>query len=257
MTQVHPSAVVDSKARLGADVEIGPYSVIGPGVEIRRGTRVMAHAVIDGHTTLGEECCIFPFASIGTRSQDLKYTGGKTFVSVGDRTTLREYVTVNAGTSEGETTRIGNDCLIMAYAHVAHTCNVGHEVIMANCATLGGHIVVEDQAILGGLSAVHQFVRVGRMCMVGGCTKVTQDCTPFMIVDGRPARVPGPNRIGLQRRGVSDDARRTLKQAYRLLYRTGLSTRQALERIEADLNPCDELRHLCAFIRESRRGIVR
>lgn len=248
---------MDPKAELDEDVEIGPYSVVGPGVKLGSGTRVMAHVVLDGFTSIGRECCIYPFASIGTRSQDLKYRGGDTFVRIGDRTTIREYVTVNSGTDPGETTEVGHDCLVMAYAHIAHTCVIGNEVIMANCATLGGHIVVEDQAILGGLSAVHQFVRIGRLCMVGGCTKVTQDCPPFMLVDGRPARVRGPNRVGMQRRGIDDAVRTRLKSAYRLLYRSGLSTRQALATIEAEIDPCDEIRHLCEFVRTSRRGIVR
>ena len=257
MTTVHPTAIVDPHAALGEGVEIGAYAVVGADVQVGDGTCIKPHAVLDGMTTVGAACTVFPVASVGSRSQDLKFRGDATHVRIGDRTTIREFVTVNAGTSEGECTSIGSDCLIMAYAHVAHTCAVGNEVIMANCATLGGHIVIEDQAIIGGLSAVHQFCRIGRMAMVGGCTKITKDCPPYCLADGHPARVHGINRVGLQRRGVAPDARTTLKQAYRLLYRSGLSTRQALDRIGATLDPCPELAHLVAFIQQSKRGITK
>jgi UDP-N-acetylglucosamine acyltransferase len=257
VTQVHPTAIVDPRAELGEGAEVGAYAVVGADVRIGAGSRVMPHAVLDGVTTLGSRCTVFPFASVGSRSQDLKFRGACTRVEIGDGTTIREFVTVNAGTSEGESTTIGRNCLIMAYAHVAHTCTVGDDVIMANCATLGGHIVVEDQAIIGGLSAVHQFCRIGRLAMVGGCTKVTKDCPPFLLVDGHPASVHGINRVGLERRGFSPETRRTLKQAYRLLCRARLSTRQALARIEETLQPCPELDHLLAFIRQSKRGVIK
>lgn len=257
MTAVHPTAVVAEGAELGADVEIGPYSVIGPNVSIGDGTRVVAHAVVDGFTKLGSECTVFPFACVGMQTQDLKYKGGKTFVEIGDRTTLREYVTVNSGTNEGEITKIGSDCHIMAYSHIAHACRVGDQVIMANCATLAGEVEVEDQAILGGLSAVHQFVRVGRLCMTGGCTKVTQDCPPFMIVDGNPASVRGVNVVGLERRGVAPEARKLLKQVYRILYRDGLSTSQAVEKIRSEVIGSPEVDHVVSFIEKSERGIIK
>ena len=257
MTSVHPTAVVADGAELGADVEIGPYSVVGPNCSIGDGTRLMSHVVLDGFTKIGRECAVFPFACIGTRTQDLKFKGGKTFVEIGDRTTLREYVTVNSGTNEGEVTSIGSDCHIMAYSHVAHACRVGNEVIMANCATLAGEIEVEDQAILGGLSAVHQFVRIGRLCMIGGCTKITQDCPPFMIVDGNPASVRGVNVVGLERRNVDPEARKLLKQVYRLLYREGLSTSQAVEKIRAEVPGSPEVNHMVLFIENSGRGIIK
>lgn len=254
---IHPTAIVDPGAQLGEGVEVGPYCVVGPHARVGDGARLMSHVVLDGWITIGRQCRIFPFASLGTQTQDLKYRGGKTFVEIGDQTTIREYVTVNSGTNEGETTRVGAGCLIMAYAHVAHACQVGNGVIMANGATLAGHIVVEDQAIVGGLSAVHQFVKIGRMCMIGGMTRITQDCPPYMIIEGNPAQVFGPNTVGLKRKNVDENAQHLLKQAYKLLYRSGLSTSQALEKIKAEVAPCEEIRHLVDFIEKSERGIVK
>ncbi len=257
MSRIHPTAVVDPAATLGDAVEIGPYCVIGPRVAIGDGTRLMAHVVVDGQTRIGRRCTVFPFACLGTQTQDLKFRGAETGVEIGDDTTLREYVTVNAGTNAGEITRVGSRCHIMAYVHVAHACRVGDGVIMANAATLAGEVVVEDQAVIGGLVGVHQFVRIGRMAMVGGCTKLTQDCMPFMIVDGTPPRTHGPNRVGLQRRGMSEEVQRVLKQAFRLLCREELATGPALERIAAELTPCPELDHLTAFVRASERGVIK
>ena len=236
---------------------MGPYCVIGPDVKISGGTCLKTHVVVDGQTTIGSGCTIFPFASIGSQTQDLKYDGGETFVEIGDRTTLRESVTINSGTNEGEVTRIGSDCHIMAYAHVAHACRIGNHVIMANCATLAGDVTVEDHAVLGGMAGVHQFVRIGKLCILGGCTKVTKDCLPFMIIDGNPARVHGPNKIGLQRKSVDTETQRLLKQAYRILCRDNLSTRQALETIRNELNGCREIEHLLSFVEGSERGIIK
>lgn len=257
MSQVHPTAVIGAGAEIGQGVEIGPYCVLGPNVKVLDGARLMSHVVVDGWTTIGSGCTIFPFASIGTQTQDLKFRGGKTFVDIGSGTTIREYVTVNSGTAEGEVTRVGERCHVMAYSHVAHACDVGNEVIMANCATLAGHVKVEQQAVIGGLAAVHQFVKIGRLCMIGGCTKVTQDCPPFMLVDGNPAGVHGINSIGLQRRNVSADAQHSLKEAYRWLYRKKLSVSQALEQIGQEVPPCPELTHLLSFVKASERGIIR
>ena len=165
-------------------------------------------------------------------------------------------MTVNSGTNEGEITRIGNGCHIMAYVHIAHACSVGNSVIMANCATLAGDVTVEDEAIIGGLAAVHQFARVGRMCMVGGLTRVTQDCLPYMIVVGIPAEVKGLNRVGLQRRGVSADAQQALKQAYKIIYRQDLLVKQALQKVREEVPPCPEVDHLLAFAESTERGIT-
>jgi UDP-N-acetylglucosamine acyltransferase len=218
---------------------------------------LMSHVVIEGHTTIGSGCNIFPFACLGGATQDLKYKGDITFVEIGDNTTIRENVTVNSGTNEGEVTRVGSRCLLMAYSHVAHACRLGDEVIMANCATLAGDVQVDDQAILGGLCAVHQFTRIGRMCIVGGCTKVSQDCPPFMMIDGNPAATRGLNSIGLKRRGVDEKARKLLKEAYRFLYRKNLSTSQALAVMKERLERCEEVDDLMKFIEKSERGIVK
>ena len=257
MSGIHPTAIISADARIGADVCIGPYSVIGSEVEIGAGADIRAHVVIEGCTRIGEGCTIFPFACIGSQTQDLKFRGGRSQVTIGARTTLREYVTVNSGTHEGEHTQVGEGCHIMAYCHVAHACNVGNGVIMANGATLAGDVLVEDQAVIGGLSGVHQFCRIGKMCMVGGCSKVVKDLPPFMMVDGNPSAVRGLNLIGLERRGVSEEDRKHLKEAYRFLYRKKLSTQEALAAIAAELPPCDVVAHLVSFIEASDRGILK
>ncbi len=257
MTNVHPTAVVADGAVLDDGVDIGPYCVIGQNVKIGSGSRLHSHVVIDGDTTIGSDCSIFPFASVGTQTQDLKFQGGKTTVEIGDRTTLREYVTVNSGTNEGEVTHVGSGCAILAYCHVAHACHVGDGVIMSNGATLAGDVVVEDQAIIGGMTGVHQFTRIGRLCMVGACSKIVKDCPPFMLVDGAPSQVRGVNVVGLERKGLSAEVRDAMKKAYRQLYRKGLSTQQAIEAIQKEVPDCAEVDHLLKFIEESKRGIVK
>lgn len=257
MMHIHETAVIGEGARLGAEVEVGPYCVIGPHVTVGDGTRLMSHVVLDGWTTIGAQCRIFPFACIGTQTQDLKYEGGKAFVEIGDGTTLREYVTVNAGTAEGEVTRVGSRCHIMAYAHIAHACQVGNGVIMSNATNLAGHIVVEDDVIFGGVSGVHQFVRIGTMCMVGGMSRITQDCPPYTMVVGMPAEVKGLNSVGLRRRDVSAEARSSLKRAFQILFREDRLTEDALKQIEAEVVPCKEVDNLVAFVRGSERGICR
>ena len=257
MKGVHPTAVVVDGAELGAGVELGPYSVIGEHVKVGKGSRVMAHVVLEGRTTIGQGCTIFPFACVGTQTQDLKYKGATSFVEIGDETTLREYVTVNSGTEEGQVTKVGSSCHVMAYSHIAHGCSVGNHVIMANCATLAGDVVLEDNSILGGLSAVHQFARVGYLCIVGGATRVAKDCPPFMMVVGNPAKVRGINAVGLKRAGVSMESQRLLKRAYKMLYRENLSTSQALDGMRKELEMTDEIRRLVSFVEESRRGIVK
>lgn len=257
MTAIHPTAIIEPGAELDEGVQIGPYSLVGAHVKIGRGARIMGHVNIEGWTTIGPECVIFPFASIGTQTQDLKYKGGITFVEIGEHTTLREYVTVNSGTNEGDVTRVGSRCHIMAYSHVAHQCLLGNEVIISNAGTLAGHVVVEDGAVIGGLCGVHQFVRIGRMCIIGGCSKATQDIPPFMMADGNPASIHGLNTVGLQRHNVSEETRRILKEAYRVIYRQNLTIHQALQTIKAELPPCAELEHLTGFIAASTRGIAR
>lgn len=257
MAQIHPTAIVAPGADLAKDVEVGPYAVVGEQVRIGSGTRIMAHAVIAGATTIGARCTIFPFASVGQQTQDLKFKGGTPRVEIGDDTTLREFVTVNAATADGDVTRVGSGCHIMAYAHIAHDCIVGNGVIMANCATLAGHVVVEDLATIGGLTGVHQFVRIGRMSFIGGCSKVVQDVPPFMLADGNPLRIHGLNVVGLKRRGVSEKALGALKNAYRFLYRENLTIQEALVRIEREIELVPEIVALVEFVRASTRGITR
>jgi UDP-N-acetylglucosamine acyltransferase len=257
MTEIHSTAVIGHGAQLGEGVSVGPYCVVGQNVTVGAGTRLMSHVVLDGWTTIGRECVIFPFACIGTQTQDLKYRGDQAFVEVGDRTTLREYVTVHAGTRLGEVTRVGNDCHILAYSHIAHGCRVGNEVIMSNGVQLAGEVVVEDQVVFGGVQGVHQFTRIGRLCMLGGMSRISQDCPPYMIVVGNPAEVKGVNSVGMERRQIPEASQRQLKEAYRILYRSDLSTRQALERIRAELDMTPEVKHLVEFIEQSDRGIIK
>lgn len=257
MSGIHPQAVVHPEARIGEGVRIGPFCTVGPQVTLGSGTELKSHVVVDGFTEIGEDCTIWSFASVGTQSQDLKYQGGTPGVRIGDRTTLREYVTVNAATADGVLTVVGNDCHIMAYAHVAHDCVVGNEVIMANAATLAGHVTVEDQAILGGLTGVHQFVTVGRMSITGGCSKVVQDIPPFMTADGNPLRVRGINKIGLERHGASPETIKALRDAYKLLYREKLGIAEMIEASRASIPRIPEVEHLEAFVKKSSRGITR
>ena len=238
-------------------MEIGPYAVIGENVEIGEGTKIGPHAVITGWTSIGKECQIFQGTSIGEVSQDLKFQGEKTYVFIGDRTTIRECATVHRATGEGEETRIGNDCLLMAYTHVAHNCVVGNNVIMSNAAMLAGHAVVEDRVVIGGMTGVHQFVKIGRNAMLGGASKIVQDVVPYTIVDGHPAKVVGLNSVGMSRAGVTMESRRNIKKAYKLLYRSGLSLAQAISMIEQEVDSCQEVEHFLRFLRNAERGICR
>lgn len=255
--KIHETAVIHPGARIGKDVEVGPYAVIGENVLIGDGTKIGAHVVIDGWTSIGKNCVLFPSASIGAEPQDLKFRGEKSYVFIGDNTKIREFATVNRATGEGEETRIGTNCLLMAYTHVAHNCVVGNHVVMSNAATLAGHVVVEDRAVVGGLAGVHQFVKIGRNAMVGGASKIVQDVPPFVIVDGNPARVAGLNNVGMARAGISELSRRNLKKAYKILYRSGLSLAQAIAVMEQELNSCEEVEHFLRFLRNAERGICR
>ena len=255
MSTLHPSAVVHPNASIGAECEIGPYCVLGEHVVLGEGCRLHSHIVIDGHTTLGRANEIFPFASIGLKTQDLKWKGGTTFTEIGDHNTFREHVTVHSATGDGEVTQIGSHNHILAYAHIAHNVTLGDHIIMSNVATLAGHVVVEDYAVVGGLAAVHQFCRIGKMAIIGGCSKVVQDVPPFMLADGNPAETRTINKVGLDRNDVSEEVQGALKQTYKILFREGLTISNALARIEAELSPSPELRHLVQFVRKSERGI--
>ena len=254
---VHPSAIVERGAELGAGVVVGPFSYIGPRVSLGEGTRVGLHAVIEGRTTIGARCQIHHGAMIGNLPQDLKYRGAPSEVVIGNDTTVREYATIHAATQEGETTRVGDHVLLMAYTHVAHNCRLGNHVILANAATLAGHVRVDDYAILGGLTPVHQFVAIGCHAFIGGGSRVPQDVPPFVKAAGNPLRACGLNAIGMDRRGIPAEVRLEVKRAYRILYRSQLNVTQALDRILRELKPYPEVHEFVEFVRSSERGIVR
>ncbi|HRZ87237.1 MAG TPA: acyl-ACP--UDP-N-acetylglucosamine O-acyltransferase [bacterium] len=256
-TGIHRAAIVHPKAKIGSGVSIGPYAVIGENVEIGDNASILPHVVIDGYTIIGAGCNIFPGAAIGLITQDLKFKGEKTYVKIGAGTTIREYVTVNAATGEGTETVIGSNCHIMAYAHIAHNCVVGNQVVIANVGTLAGCVTVEDQAIIGGLVAIHQFCKIGRLAIIGGCSKVAQDIPPFTMSDGHPAVCRGLNTVGMERRNVGEAAQKALKQAFKIFFRAKLNTTQALERIEKEVAQLPEVTHFVEFIRKSERGICR
>ena len=251
----HPTAIIHPRAQLGADCEIGPYCVIGEHVRLGDRCRLHSHVVIDGHTKLGAENEIFPFASIGLKTQDLKWKGGITRTEIGDANTFREYVTIHSATGDGEVTTVGSHNHILAYCHLAHNVTLGSHVIMSNVATLAGHVLVEDHAVIGGLAAVHQFCRIGKFAMIGGCSKVVQDVPPYMIADGNPAETRTINKVGMERHGVTDKAQTAIKKAYKILFREGLSIPNALKKIEEEIKPSPELAHLLQFVRASERGI--
>jgi UDP-N-acetylglucosamine acyltransferase len=252
---VHHTAIIHPKAKIGPQCDIGPYCVIGENVTLGDGCKLHSHVVIDGHTKLGRNNEIFPFASIGLKTQDLKWKGGVTRTEIGDGNTFREYVTIHSATGDGEVTRVGSHNTILAYCHIAHNVTLGDRVIMSNVATLGGHVTVEDHAVIGGLAAVHQFCRIGKMSMIGGCSKIVQDVPPFMIADGNPAETRTINKIGMERNGVSEEAQNALRQAYKILFREGLTIPNALARIEKELPPLPEVKHLIQFVQSSERGI--
>ena len=259
--RVHPTAIVHPKAALGEGVSVGPYSVIGEHVTIGEGTLIGAHCVLDGRTTLGRDNEVFTGAVIGSIPQDLKYRGEETVLVIGDRNKVREYVTINPGTEGGGgKTAIGSDCLLMAYAHVAHDCSLGDRVVLANSVALAGHITIEDRAVIGGLVGVHQFVRVGTLSIVGGCSRVIQDVPPYATCVGYPAKVFGLNTEGLRRAEMSEENRRALHHAFRILFQSKLSMSHALEQVAQELGTRDsspELQHLLDFIRQSKRSVCR
>jgi len=254
---IHPTAVIDPSVRLGEGVEVGAYSVIGRGVSLGDGCVLANHVSIAGPTSIGSENHFFPFCSLGQRSQDLKYEGEPTFLEIGNKNSFREFCTINRGTAPNSRTLIGHENNFLAYAHVAHDCTVGNHTIFSNNGTIAGHVIVEDYAVIGGLSGVHQFCRIGAHAILGGCTKIVQDVVPFMIADGNPAELRGLNQIGLERRGFSTGDLRSLREAYRLLCRSNLNVKQAVEAMRKDLPDSPNLQHLLAFIESSKRGVVR
>ncbi len=256
--RLHPTAVVAPGAHLSEGVTVGPATVIGEHVSIGEGTTIGSHAVIDGWTEIGRGCRIFPHAVLGTEPQDLKFQGEKSYLFIGDHTVIREFATINRGTaSGGGKTIVGNHTLIMAYAHVAHDCFLGDHVILANAATLGGHVTIEDYAIVGGLCGVHQFCRIGKYALVGGCSAVNQDIPPFIKAQGNRPELYGLNLVGLKRHDFSKDTLQKLRRAYRLLFQSGLNTSEGMARVEEEIRDCPEVTYLVQFIKFSQRGITR
>lgn len=252
-------AVIQEGAELAEGVEVGPFAVVGPHVRVGRGTVLGAHCTVDGHTTLGEGCRIFPYASVGTIPQDLKYQGEPTRLVVGDRTVVREFATVNIGTEGGGgVTSVGRDCLLMAYSHVAHDCHLGDRVILANAATLAGHVTLEDWVGIGGLTAVHQFVRVGEQAYVGGCSAVTMDVPPYVTASGNRARLVGLNLTGLKRRGFGPEVLAALRKSYRAVFQSKETLAAALDGLRRSPEyALAEVRKFVEFIAGSERGVTR
>jgi UDP-N-acetylglucosamine acyltransferase len=252
---IHPTAVIHPKAQIGSGCEVGPYCVIGEHVTLGDNCRLHSHVVIDGHTKLGRGNEIFPFAALGMKTQDLKYKGGAPRLEIGDNNVFREGVTVHYATNDNEATVIGSNNLLLIHAHVAHDCILGNGIIMSGFAGLAGHVIVEDNVILAGYVAVHQFCRIGRHAMIGGCCKVRQDIAPFMLADGEPAKPVMINKVGLERHGFTEAGINALKQAHRIIFREPLTLAEALTKVEAEIPQLPEVKHLVAFIRASERGI--
>lgn len=253
---IHPLALVEPGAQLGQGVVVEAFAVVKKHVTLHDRVVIRSHAYIDGHTTIGEGTVVYPGACIGIRTQSLKYEGEQTFVVIGKNCQIREYVTINSSTKDQPTVRIGDNCLIMAYCHVAHNCTVGNHVIMTNNSALAGHCVVEDYAIIGGFTPIHQFCRIGCHAMVGGMSRVGQDVPPYTVGGGIPYRLGGVNIVGLKRRGFPLETRTELWKAVKKVYRSGLSVEEALKELQAEKNLLPEVQHFVAFCQQSQRGLI-
>lgn len=256
--EIHKTAIVSPKAEIDDDVYIGPFCIVGDGVSIKKGTRLMSNIVVEGNTEIGQECTIYPFAAIGLPPQDLKYKNEKTGLKIGKKNIIREYVTIHRASVGGDgLTEVGDSNFLMAYVHIAHDCKIGNSVIMANAATLAGHVLVEDFAVIGGLVAIHQFTRIGAYSMVGGFSGIGQDIPPYTMASGARAKLYGLNVIGLKRHGFSDEAINNLKKAYKILFREKRTLKEALKKIKSELPETPEIKHLLEFIEKNKRGICR
>jgi UDP-N-acetylglucosamine acyltransferase len=254
-TDIHPTALIDPSAELAPGVVVGPYSIVGPNVKVGARTRIAGHVLIERDTSVGEECTISQGVILGTDPQDLKYMGEPTTLIVGDRTVIREYATLNRGTIASGVTRVGSDCMLMAYTHVAHDCQLGNHVILSNAVNMAGHVSIGDWAIVGGLTPIHQFVRIGPHAFVGGATRVAKDVPPYVKAAGSPMELYGLNSVGLQRRGFPEEVRRELKRAYRLFFASNHNVKQALDRAREELRAIPEVEVFLSFFENSERGV--
>ena len=253
---IHPTAIVHPSAKVERGVEIGPYCIVGENVSVARGAVLQAHVVINGWTNIGEECHIYPFATIGAASQDKKYVGERAYTRIGARTVIREYVSIQRATGEEEVTAVGDDCLLLAYVHIAHNCIVGNNVTMSNLAQLAGHCIIDDHAVLGGMAGLVQFTRVGRYAFVGGDSKVTRDVPPFFLVEGNPATPYGLNSVGLRRAGFSEEERAEIKKFYKLLNGSKLKLSDAIDAMRAEVSTGSGRKMLEFLEADSQRGIL-
>jgi len=256
MKKIHPTAIISTEAIIEDGVEIGPYSVIEGNVKIGENCIIGPHVQISGWTEIGKNCKIFKGAVIGSIPQDLKYKGEKTFLKIGDNNIIREFVTINPGTSKGEWTIIGNNNLLMAYSHIAHNCVLGNNIIISNVGTLAGHVKVDDYAIIGGVVGVHQFCKIGKHSIIGGCSKVTKDILPFIMADGHPAIPCGINTVGLKRRNFDKEKIELIESAYKIIFRSGFNIGEAVLKLEG-INKCEEIKEIIEFIKASERGIAK
>ena len=254
---IHPTAVIDPEAEIAPDVVVGPYCVVGREVTIGAGCWLQNQVTICGPVKIGTGNKFHSFCSIGQQTQDLKYAGEPTYLEIGNDNCFREFVTVNRATAIGSVTRVGNRGNFLAYSHIAHDCVVEDDVIFSNNGTLAGHVLVQSHAIIGGLTAIHQYCRIGKHAITGGCSKIVQDVPPFLIADGNPAEIRGVNVVGLERRGVPPETIRVLKESYRILYRAKLNTKQAVEELRKSFGEVVEAKELIEFIEQSERGIIR
>ncbi len=254
---IHPSAIIQPNAKIADDVTVGPYSIINEGVEIGAGTQIASHVLIDVGTIMGKNCRIHHGAVLGTLPQDLKFGGEKTYLSIGDDTVIREYATLNRGTHWRGKTEVGKNCFIMIYAHVAHDCLLGDNVILANSANLAGHVEIGDWVIIGGVVPVHQFVKIGAHSIIGGGFRVQKDVCPYALVGGYPLKTMGLNRIGLKRRGFPEKTLQILERTFRILFKSGWNTAQAMEKIKTEVEQISEVKNILDFIAQSERGIVK
>src|SRR5438552_2500654 len=255
--QIHQSAFVDPTAELGAETIVGPYCIVGADVALGESCWLQHHVTLCGPMRAGAKNKFYAYCSIGQQTQDLKYAGEPTYLEIGDENTFREFCTVNRSTKADGKTRVGNRGNFLAYSHIGHDCTVGNSVVFSNNGTLAGHVEVGDHAVMGGLTAVHQFCRIGRFAITGGCSKIVQDVPPFMIADGNPAKMRGINTVGMERHGFSEDVVRQIKEAFRLLYRSKLNLKPAMDEIRNSLSPLPEITQLLDFLSNSPRGIIR